>query len=125
MRLARVLLLPLFVVMVLVGAWHHWGHRVLPVLLARVGLHDVRLGQVTLTTDSLGIGQFTATLVLGAGPVRIDLSDVLCGYRFYNQDVSPGALLIEIGGHANTVQQAVRAGQYAAKALAALFDGSV
>ena len=46
---------------------------------------------------------------------------VLCGYRFYNQDVSPGALLIEIGGHANTVQQAVRAGQYAAKALAALF----
>ena len=45
--------------------------------------------------------------------------------RFYNQDVSPGALLIEIGGHANTVQQAVRAGQYAAKALAALFDGSV
>ena len=50
---------------------------------------------------------------------------VLCGYRFYNQDVSPGALLIEIGGHANTVQQAVRAGQYAAKALAALFNGSV
>ena len=50
---------------------------------------------------------------------------VLCGYRFYNQDVSPGALLIEIGGHANTVQQAVRAGQYAAKALAALFDSSV
>lgn len=50
---------------------------------------------------------------------------VLCGYRFYNQDVSPGALLIEIGGHANTVQQAVRAGQYAAKALVALFDGSV
>ena len=35
---------------------------------------------------------------------------VLCGYRFYNQDVSPGALLIEIGGHANTVQQAVRPG---------------
>jgi len=50
---------------------------------------------------------------------------VLFSYRFYNQDVSPGALLIEIGGHANTVQQAVRAGQYAAKALAALFDGSV
>ena len=82
MRIARVLLLPLFVVMVLVGAWHHWGHRALPVLLARVGLHDVRLGQVTLATDSLRIGQFTATLVLGAGPVRIDLSDVLCRYRF-------------------------------------------
>lgn len=50
---------------------------------------------------------------------------VLCGYRFYNQDVCTGALLIEIGGHANTVQQAVRAGQYAAKALAALFGGTV
>jgi hypothetical protein len=82
MRLARVLLLPLFVVVVLVGAWHHWGHRALPVLLARVGLLDVSLGQVTLTTDSLRIGQFTATLVLDTGPVRIDLSDVLCRYRF-------------------------------------------
>ena len=34
MRLARVLLLPLFVVMALAGAWHLWGHRVLPLLLA-------------------------------------------------------------------------------------------
>ena len=46
---------------------------------------------------------------------------VLCGYRFYNQDVCTGALLIEIGGHANTLEEAVRAGQYAAKALADLF----
>lgn len=46
---------------------------------------------------------------------------VLCGYRFYNQDVCTGALLIEIGGHANTLEEAVRAGQYAAAALADLF----
>lgn len=81
MRLVRTLLLPLFVVMALIGAWHHWGHRVLPVLLARAGLHDVRLGRISLTADSLRIGQFTATLVLDTGPVRIELDDVLCRYR--------------------------------------------
>lgn len=48
---------------------------------------------------------------------------VLCGYRFYNQDVTTGSLLIEIGGHANTLAEAVRAGEYAARALAALFRG--
>lgn len=46
---------------------------------------------------------------------------VLCGYRFYNQDVTTGSLLIEIGGHANTLAEAVRGGEYAARALAALF----
>lgn len=46
---------------------------------------------------------------------------VLCGYRFYNQDVTTGSLLIEIGGHANTLTEAVRGGEYAARALAALF----
>ena len=45
---------------------------------------------------------------------------VLCGYRFYNQDVCTGALLVEVGGHANTLEEAVRAGEYAASALAAL-----
>lgn len=49
---------------------------------------------------------------------------VLCGYRFYNQDVCPGALLIEIGGHANTLSEALRAGRLAARALADLFLGS-
>ena len=48
---------------------------------------------------------------------------VLCGYRFYNQDVTTGSLLIEIGGHANTLAEALRGGEYAAKALAALFGG--
>ena len=46
---------------------------------------------------------------------------VLCGYRFYNQDLSTGSLLIEIGGHANTLAEALRAGEYAARALADLF----
>lgn len=49
---------------------------------------------------------------------------VLCGYRFYNQDVTTGSLLIEIGGHANTLEEAVRAGEYAAKALASLFGAA-
>lgn len=48
---------------------------------------------------------------------------VMCAYRFYNQDITTGSLLIEIGGHANTVEEALRAGEYAARALAALFRG--
>ena len=50
---------------------------------------------------------------------------VLCGYRFYNQDVTTGSLLIEIGGHANTLTEAVRAGEYAARALASLFGAAM
>ena len=49
---------------------------------------------------------------------------VLCGYRFYNQDVTTGSLLIEIGGHANTLEEAIRAGEYAARALASLFGAA-
>ena len=45
---------------------------------------------------------------------------VLCGYRFYNQDLTTGSLLVEVGGHGNTLEEALRAGEYAAKALAAL-----
>lgn len=50
---------------------------------------------------------------------------VLCGYRFYNQDVCTGSLLIEIGGHANTLAEAVRGGEYAARALASLLGAGV
>ncbi len=50
---------------------------------------------------------------------------VMCDYRYYNQDLTPGALLIEVGGHANTVDEAVRAGEYAAQALAELLGGRV
>jgi hypothetical protein len=90
MRLVRLLLLPLSFVMALAGAWHLWGHRVLPMLLARAGLHDASLARISLTTDSLHIAQFAATLVLDAGPVRIDLDDVLCRYRF--SDLLRGAV---------------------------------
>ena len=45
---------------------------------------------------------------------------VLCGYRFYNQDLTTGSLLVEVGGHGNTLEEALRAGEYAAQALAAL-----
>ena len=50
---------------------------------------------------------------------------VMCAYRYYNQDLTTGSLLIEIGGHANTVAEAVRGGQYAAEALAVLLGGHV
>ena len=50
---------------------------------------------------------------------------VMCAYRYYNQDLTTGSLLIEIGGHANTVTEAVRGGQYAAEALAVLLGGHV
>lgn len=36
----------------------------------------------------------------------------------YNQDLTTGSLLIEIGGHGNTLEEALRAGEYAAQALA-------
>ncbi len=48
---------------------------------------------------------------------------VLCGYRFYNQDLATGSLLIEIGGHANTLDEAIRAGRHAAEALAGVLGG--
>ena len=49
---------------------------------------------------------------------------VLCAYRYYNQDLSTGSLLVEVGGHANTLQEALRAGRYAARALAELLGGT-
>ena len=49
---------------------------------------------------------------------------VLFSYRFYNQDLSPGALLIEIGGHGNNLNEALYAGQLAAKGLAAALLGN-
>ena len=48
---------------------------------------------------------------------------VLCGYRFYNQDLTTGSLLIEIGGHGNTLEEALRGGELAAQALAELLGG--
>ncbi len=42
---------------------------------------------------------------------------VLLGYRFYNQDLTTGSLLIEIGGHGNNLNEALYAGQLAAEGL--------
>ena len=42
---------------------------------------------------------------------------VLFSYRYYNQDLAPGALLIEIGGHGNNLNEALYAGQLAAEGL--------
>ena len=50
---------------------------------------------------------------------------VLFSYRFYNQDLTTGSLLIEIGGHGNNLNEALYAGQLAAKgAAAALLGGA-
>lgn len=84
MRIARALLLPLIAALILAGAWQYCGDRALPLLLKRFGLHDVHVGQTTLTADSLHISRFTATLAQDAGPVRIDLDNVLCRYRFFD-----------------------------------------
>lgn len=46
---------------------------------------------------------------------------VLFDYRYYNQDLTTGSLLIEIGGHANTLPEALNAGTLVGKALASLF----
>ena len=42
---------------------------------------------------------------------------VLFSYRYYNQDLLPGCLLIEIGGHGNNLNEALYAGQLAAQGL--------
>ena len=49
---------------------------------------------------------------------------VLFSYRFYNQDLTTGSILIEIGGHGNNLNEALYAGQLAANALASLFTGA-
>ncbi|MDR0903275.1 MAG: stage II sporulation protein P [Ruminococcus sp.] len=43
---------------------------------------------------------------------------ILFDYRQYNQDLSPGALLIEVGGHGNSLGQAIYAGKLFGQSLA-------
>ncbi len=43
---------------------------------------------------------------------------VLYDYRQYNQDLTTGSLLIEVGGHANSIEQALYAGELSADAIA-------
>ncbi|MCR5141657.1 MAG: stage II sporulation protein P [Ruminococcus sp.] len=45
---------------------------------------------------------------------------ILFDYRFYNQDLTDGSLLIEVGSHGNTLDQAKYSGELIGKALAAL-----
>ena len=42
---------------------------------------------------------------------------ILFSYRFYNQDLTTGSLLIEIGGHGNNLNEALYAGYLAAQGL--------
>ncbi len=48
---------------------------------------------------------------------------ILFDYRNYNQQLSTGALLLEVGGHANTLDEAKYAAGFAAVALAQLLIG--
>ncbi len=48
---------------------------------------------------------------------------ILFDYRNYNQQLSTGALLLEVGGHANTLDEAKQAAEYAAIALAEMLRG--
>ncbi len=43
---------------------------------------------------------------------------VLFDYRKYNQDLTTGSLLVEVGGHANSIDQAVYSGELIGKSLA-------
>lgn len=43
---------------------------------------------------------------------------ILYDYRQYNQDLTTGSLLIEVGGHANSIDQAIYAGQLSAEGIA-------
>lgn len=48
---------------------------------------------------------------------------VLFDTRYYNQDLSSGSLLIEVGSHGNTLAQAQYSGELLGKALAGIFKG--
>jgi stage II sporulation protein P len=43
---------------------------------------------------------------------------VLFDYRKYNQDLTTGSILVEVGGHANSIDQAIYSGELIGKSLA-------
>ena len=47
---------------------------------------------------------------------------ILFDYRNYNQQLTTGSLLIEVGGHANTLEEAQNSAQLIAYSLAKVFD---
>ena len=46
---------------------------------------------------------------------------VLFDYRYYNQDLTTGSLLIEMGGHGNTLAQALASARLVGQSLVRLF----
>ncbi len=44
-------------------------------------------------------------------------------YKYYNQDLTTGSLLLEVGGHGNTLNEALYAGQLAAECLVSVLIG--
>lgn len=49
---------------------------------------------------------------------------ILFDYRHYNQDLTTGSLLIEVGSHGNCLEQALYSGELVGKGLAELIKGS-
>ncbi len=49
---------------------------------------------------------------------------VLFDYRKYNQDLTTGSILIEVGGHANSIDEALYSGELIGKSLAKLFEST-
>lgn len=45
-------------------------------------------------------------------------------YKYYNQDLTTGSLLLEVGGHGNTLNEALYAGQLAALSLVQVLTGA-
>ena len=43
---------------------------------------------------------------------------ILFDYRKYNQDLTTGSILLEMGGHGNTLEEAVYCGELVGKSLA-------
>ena len=74
------------------------------------GSVDCRAGSRTSFRRRMGAEHGGCTPVPQAGLM-------LFSYRFYNQDLTTGSLLIEIGGHGNNLNEALYAGQLAANGL--------
>ncbi len=49
---------------------------------------------------------------------------ILFDYRKYNQDLTTGSILIEVGGHANSIDEALYSGELIGKSLAKLFEST-
>ena len=48
--------------------------------------------------------------------------NIVFDYRHYNQDLTTGSLLIEVGSHGNSIEQAQYSGELIGQSIAKLFD---